>query len=140
MAVTHDYECKNEECGVLFEYSKSIKAPFLEECPLCKQKSLVHYMPDSVEFFVARGVTTVAKLMDENSKKLGRYGVQEKEHAIKQEREANKEARRRALEQNLPAGVKLVKNQEHKPWYGKLSDKVDLNNKAAVNKYIATGE
>ena len=91
-------------------------------------------------FSIQPEIKEVAQLAEANSKKMGKYGVEDKERSIQSHKDATKEQRRRALEAQLPSNMKLVGNQEHKPWYGKLEKKLDLTDKKTVDKYIATGE
>lgn len=136
----YGYECKNEECQLEVEYFKKMSDPHLVKCPQCKRNSLEQVFDEMPHFSVKRNVTEVAQLAEKNSKAMGKYGVEDRERAIKEQQDSTREARRRALEDNLPAGVKLVPNQEHKPWYGKLEKKIDLSNQSRVDKYIATGD
>ena len=95
---------------------------------------------DMPHFSIQPNIVDVAQLMEANSKKMGKYGVEDKERAIQDHKDATKVQRRHALEDQLPQGVKLVANQEHKPWYGKLDKKLDLDDKSKVDRYIATGD
>jgi putative FmdB family regulatory protein len=137
--LSYNYECTNEECGAEFVHHKRISEPHLTVCPICSG-TLQSIITSAPFMFMSREPTTIKQLAEHNSKKMGKYKVEDKERAITQERESSREARRQHLEANLPPGVQLVKNQEHKPWYGKLDKKIDLKSPTQVEKYIKDGK
>jgi len=80
---TYDYSCTT--CGFLWEdVSQGIDEKPKKKCPRCSKMTLNRIIFGGLPGFVKGEPTTLGQLADRNSKKLGKYGVSEKE-AIKNE-------------------------------------------------------
>jgi len=64
---TYEYEC--EDCDVRFEKEQKLKSRPLKRCPDCKGS--VHRLLFSSSFSIDRGVTTIGKLAESNSRRAG---------------------------------------------------------------------
>lgn len=142
--VTYVYECQNEDCQFAFEIEQSIKDTHrYKKCQACGKFRLerVMYPPT---FFVKREPTTIGQLAERDNKKLGKEGVAAKTRKIKAESEQRRRAKIKSIEDKLPSGAKVIEAKDHKPWYGKLSEKMQKNvqqgNNEKIHKYIMTGE
>ena len=80
---TYDYSCTN--CGFLWEdVSQGINEQPKKKCPKCAKMTLNRIISGGLPGFVRGEPTTLGQLADRNSKKMGSYGVSEKD-AIKNE-------------------------------------------------------
>lgn len=71
---TYDYRC---ECGYECELRESIKADPTTLCPACKEEKMYRVMSGGIGGFVDRGITTIGKQAEVNSKKMGKYKLSE---------------------------------------------------------------
>lgn len=79
----YDYSCT--ACGFLWEdVNQGINEEPKKKCPRCSKMTLNRIIFGGLPGFVKGEATTLGQLADRNSKKLGKYGVSEKE-AIKNE-------------------------------------------------------
>jgi len=133
------YECTDDKCGLGFEIEQRIKAKTLKKCPGCEKRTLERIIQPSLIF--VKEVKTIKQQAEKNGKRMGKYWVEDSERKQKKEQTVNRERQRREMEAKLPAGAKLAEQQEHKPWYGKLPNKVKRQTDSKkINKYIMTGE
>lgn len=72
----YHYRC---DCGVDFEIVESIKSDPQTLCPECHQETLYRVIHGGIGAFVDPGITTIGKLGEVNSKKMGKYKVEELE-------------------------------------------------------------
>lgn len=81
---TYDYACSY--CGFLWEdVVQSINDTPKKKCPKCEHKTLDRVLYGGSHAFVRGEVTTLGQLAEKNSKKMGKYGVEEKEAKKKAE-------------------------------------------------------
>jgi putative FmdB family regulatory protein len=79
----YDYSCN--QCGFLWEnVQQSIHDKKKKKCPRCSKMTLERLISNGLPPFVKGEVTTIGQLADYNAKKMGKYGVSEKD-AIKKE-------------------------------------------------------
>lgn len=100
----YDYGCNC--CGFLWEdVQQSINDPPKKKCPKCKHMTLSRVIFGGIEPFVRGEATTLGQLAERNSKKMGKYGVAERE-----------EKKQNQVDQGLKAHKEEIKN------IGKMSD------------------
>lgn len=73
---TYDYKC---ECGFEIELRESIHAEPTTKCPDCQEDKMYRVISGGIGGFVDRGVTTIGKQAEVNTKKLGKYKISEME-------------------------------------------------------------
>lgn len=71
--VNYDYECQS--CG-RFEYSQVIGSKALEQCPVCG-KPCERLISGGIHASVRGEVTTIGQQMERNTKKMGKYKLEE---------------------------------------------------------------
>jgi putative FmdB family regulatory protein len=141
MLMSYDYECMNEECGLMMEVEQDFHDKPLVRCPACKKHKLERVHLVAPIGFVEREPTTLGQLSDRNMKKAGKEQVKlmaeaQKRDAIAARAEANKE-----LQKSLPEGAKILEHKEREtPWYGDLPDKVKKASPEKIQKYVMTGD
>lgn len=139
-----DYECQESDCQFSFEMEHAIKARRPRKCPMCERQSLERVILTAPLGFVRGNVTTIGQQAELNAKKLGRYGSEEKSRRINEEFLARRNAMKQELAKRMPKGITVPKIEDHKPWYGKLSNKMKkhagANANAKIHHYIQTGE
>jgi len=111
----YEYACGN--CPYKFDIVQSIKDDPIVICPVCDKPELKRVF-HAVPVFSKGSPTTVGAQAEKNEKLLGRYGLEEKRHQIKTEREAAKKKAR--------AQLGLPEEAPKRPWWRK-SDKIDLS-------------
>lgn len=112
--VTYEYKCTI--CQHQFEHRKSIKDKHLEICPACNQFSLETVIAGGIHASVERDVTTLGQQAEKNSKKLGKYKVEELD------------------------SQKTDWNRDEKYEKQKKIEKIIAGGKDKIDKYILTGK
>jgi len=75
---TYDYGCNR--CGFLWQdVVQSMNDSPKKKCPKCSKNTLERVIYGGAHTFVRGEATTLGQLAEQNSKKLGKYGVEEKE-------------------------------------------------------------
>lgn len=120
----YDYECK--KCLHSEEVFQKMSDEPLTKCPSCKKKQFRRIITQVTGF--VKGGNTVGHLAEKNTKKLGKYALEEKvlEHSKRSE------ACKRHLKKNSPNKL-----------YGKLDEKTRnkvLKNAQTKRKYILEGK
>lgn len=84
----YEYACNY--CGFIQKdvYQKITDKP-LEECPRCKHKTFERLISGGLMGFVKGEATTIGQLSERNTKKMGKYELQEK---VLKEKDTKKEA------------------------------------------------
>lgn len=132
--ITYEYLC---ECGNNFEIEQSIKDKPINICDKCKSSDIhrVIHAPSTV--FVDQGPKTLSQLAERNTKKMGKYQVEDKRFAHKQSEEM---ARHQA---SIEAGKKLGFTPEDRRGKKGMSketvDKISKMSPEKVKKYIHEG-
>ncbi len=87
---TYDFECR--ECGYSDEIFQRHDAPSTLNCPQCNKQAFSKIFVNPPVMFVKGEPTTIGHLADRNTKKMGRYELQDKkeEHGILKSREEQK--------------------------------------------------
>lgn len=81
---TYDYACNY--CGFLWEdVVQNINDPKKKKCPKCTHMTLERLISGGGHAFVRGEATTLGQLAEKNSKKMGKYGVEEKEAKKKEQ-------------------------------------------------------
>ncbi len=137
--ITYEYECQNEDCGLLLEIRQSIHDKALVKCPVCKKRKLERLIFPAYGF-VRQDPTTIGQLAERNMKRMGKEGVEKARRKLKAEQEQSRQAALVELEKSLPAGAKIKPQQEHKPWYGKLPETLKEASSTKLNRYIREGK
>lgn len=134
----YDYRCSNEEC--LFEVNdvyQSIKDSPFTECPLCKQQSFSRTIYPSA---IRCSPTTVGALAEANTKKMGRYELEDKRLADKNRgKAAAKQAKKEAgLLPGVERRIETSSNDSRKEM--DFARKLNRMTPEQKQKYIMTGE
>ncbi len=128
----YHYKCSGKRCKHEYEVSHSIKGPFHLKCPKCKKETLERVIYPC-QFFIDPGVTTIGKLADKNTKKMGKYGRDkaEKKRMELLDKSTVSEGMKDAIRQS---GGKLhsKKDKSKKPWYWDKKNRADTSSK--INK------
>jgi len=75
---TYDYGCN--QCGFLWQdVVQNINDPPKKKCPRCAKHTLERVIYGGAHVFIRGEATTLGQLAEQNSKRLGKYGVEEKE-------------------------------------------------------------
>lgn len=75
---TYDYGCN--QCGFLWQdVVQKINDSPKKKCPRCAKYTLERIIYGGTHVFTKGDITTLGQLAEKNSKKLGKYGVEEKE-------------------------------------------------------------
>lgn len=135
------YVCEN--CKKTFaEIVKRKDTNFKKKCPACNKMTLDSLIMGDVVSFV-KEIRTVGQLAEQNNKKLGKYGVEDKIRNIKHEKKA---AQQELVEQSQvldPNKCDVGGNNKNKTWYnptGKDLSELGGLSKAAQEEYIMTGK
>lgn len=132
---TYEYEC--EKCKIRFEISHSIKQPPLEDCPKCKAVKSLERLISEPFMIIDKTPKTLGSIADKNTRKMGKYELEEKQHEHKERRTKAKE---RAIQETLGTNVlntsnkksKLTKDEQHLKKLTKLTKEQQI-------KYIEKG-
>jgi len=107
------YVCDNDECGYTFEVEQDINDPSRKKkCPVCKKNSL--YQDLSGIYVGVREVKTLGQIADLNTKKLGRYGLEDKEAKELENQKAEYDRKKSIIEQRNP-GAKVPEFGQKSP-------------------------
>ena len=72
----YDFEC--EPCAYYTEIRQGPDDPDTKECPLCEQQTLKKVFINAPSISVIGEPSTVRHLADRNTKKMGRYEIEDK--------------------------------------------------------------
>ena len=72
----YDFEC--EPCAYYTEIRQGPDDPDTKECPLCEQQTLKKVFINASSISVIGEPSTVRHLADRNTKKMGRYEIEDK--------------------------------------------------------------
>lgn len=107
----YDFEC--EPCAYYTEIRQDINDPDVHICPHCNNTTLRKVFINAPAISVVGEANTIGQLMDRNTKKMGRYEIQDRnvENNIHQDKEAiqKKEQRRRINAMTPEQKVKWIK-------------------------------
>lgn len=131
------YICDN--CDHSFDTYQPMGEKLKKRCPNCKKNKL--YQDLSGLYTSVKQCNTIGSLAEENTRKLGKYGLEEKEAKAKEKDDQimkNKRDRLRA------SGLKVLEPNESSPKlskenYKKIIKNGQLDKKAAI-KYIKDGK
>lgn len=131
----HDFYCAH--CYTLYQNIRlNIKDDVKYSCPECEDET--DHVPSITSFTFIKGNNTLGSLAEKNNQKLGRYGVEDKIRAIKEE---NKERSR--FKGKLPNGASFVERPEGRPFWREDSSHADLNllkmNQEQTARYLQDG-
>lgn len=104
----YDYKCANCE-HVLNDVVQSIHDKPLKKCPNCKKHKLERVI-FSNHVYCKGEATTVGQWAEKNSKKMGKYGVQDREHADNKDKIDAK----KAMRQEVSRLGKMTKEQQER--------------------------
>ena len=74
----YDFECSR--CAYYTEIRQGVDEPSTHQCPHCGEDTLVKVFINSPAFFVRGEPNTVGQLADKNSRNMGTYEKQDKDH------------------------------------------------------------
>lgn len=136
----YDYECQNEECQFLFEIEQKVtdKKRF-RKCPMCKKYTLERVLFEVPLGFVKQDPATVLQQAEHNTKKMGKYELEDKRKQLKDDEVAKKQSCRDAVKKKYP-GAKIPDVSMNRPWYGNLPDKMKGQDNKRLHKYIMEGK
>jgi len=141
--ISYEYECEN--CKHNFETKQSIKEKPHKTCPECNQETLQRVITPGI-VFVKEGLTdktTLGKMAEINTKKMGRYEKQEKREEQRQAKIAAKEALQQQKAAQVGSNPIDVRKQ---PFYKKLNKnpagpaKINKMTPRQKQDYIDTGK
>ncbi len=134
--ITYEYICSHNKCGHNLEIEQSIKDKPLITCPKCGKQTLERVISGGIEPIVKQEAKTLGQLAERNTKKMGKYELQEKRRL---HNKSEKKARIRAIEES--GGTYVDKPAEHNPFYGKPDyEKINKMTKRQKNKFILEGK
>jgi putative FmdB family regulatory protein len=133
--ITYEYECS--DCDNKLEIGQSIKDKPISLCNKCGNNTLSRVISGGISPIVKQEPKTLGQLADRNTKKMGKYELQEKRINHKK---SEKNARIRAIEES--GGTHIDKNSvEHNPIYGKPDyDKINKMNITQQERFIKQGK
>lgn len=140
--ITYHYKCETKDCDCEFEVEQSIKEPRFKKCPECQNDSLERVLYSPIAF-VKSGInddTTLGKLAEHNTAKMGKYELQEKREYQKQQKIKAKQAVQYEMAEKY--GINPIEYDKMKtPWYRKLgTEKIRKMTAAQKESYIHTGK
>lgn len=137
--ITYEYECGC--CGHRFEIKQSIKDNPLKKCNACGQHMLERLMFGGIGAFIQQEATTVGQLASRNTKKMGKYELQEKrQYQKEQERDAKIRLKQEAAAK-LGGSIPDIPEERPTPVYGKVDyEKINKMNAEQKKKYILEGK
>jgi putative FmdB family regulatory protein len=142
--ITYEYKCNN--CSNSFECQQSIKDSPLNWCVNCQSEGLQRVIHVGISF-VKEGITdktTLAKLAEVNTAKMGKYEKQEKREDQRQAKRKAKQALQHQMAEKV-GSVATPINFDEKPFYNKINsnpagaDKINKMTTAQKENYVATG-
>jgi len=109
---TYDFEC--EKCAYYTEIKQGFEDPSTHTCPHCNEPTLIKVYINAPAMFVRGEPTTIGHLADRNTKKMGKYELQEKSNkdGAKADKEQIKarESRRKINSMTPEQKVKWIKD------------------------------
>lgn len=135
MLVNRGYFCK--ACEHEFDMYQAMNDPLKKKCPKCNKNKLVQDLSGGTLHGSVKQYTTLGSIAEQNSKKLGTYGVQAKEEEVKKSQEEIINIRNKKL---IDAGFKLPEKRETPAIPQKVTDLVKSGNQDAIKKYIMKGD
>ncbi len=135
---TYCYSCSNPECVCqTYEVYESIKADAMTICPYCSGAS-VHRVPQQISSVINKTPKTLGSQMDLNTKRMGKYKMQEEIRKMQEERLTKNE-----FVGTLPEGASIVKREAKDTWWRKGTEKIDMSlanlTPSQTEKYVMTG-
>jgi len=107
----YDFEC--EPCAYYTEVRQGPEDPDTQSCPLCEKQTLKKIFINPPSISVVGEPSTIGHLADRNTKKMGRYEIEDKnaESNVNQDKEAskNKAMRRKINSMTEEQKVKWIK-------------------------------
>lgn len=94
------YICDNDECAITFEVEQHRDDPRKKKCPACGKFSL--YQDLSGIYVGVREVKTIGQLAERNTKKLGTYGLEDREQEEYQKRKDLYNKKKEMIEKSIP--------------------------------------
>ncbi len=137
--IEYEYQCTNPKCGVNFSVKQSIKDKAYFHCSECEEQLLERVIHIGIAIF-KEGVhdkTTLGRLAEINTKKLGKYHKED----LREEHKESKLKAKEALQHEMAdkTGSKPIDVRE-KPWYRKVgANKINKMTPAQREKYVKTG-
>lgn len=103
----YDFEC--ESCAYYTEIKQSFDDPNTHNCPHCGKKTLVKVFINPPSIMVRGEPSTIGQLADRNTKKMGKYEIEDKNKAngIKPENTVDK--KRREINRRINSMTKTQK-------------------------------
>lgn len=130
--ITYEYLCDN--CKNNFEIEQSIKDKPLNICDKCQSSEIHRVIHASSTVFVDQGPKKLSQLAERNTKKMGKYQVEDKRLAHKQSEEmARHEA---SLKSAQKLGHKFVDKRGKKGISKETVDKISKMDANQVKRYI----
>lgn len=126
--LVYNYECG--DCGHSLEISQGIKEKPLKKCPECKKMKLERVILSAPLVFVSQDPKTIRQLADRNTKKMGRYELEEKTRKAKIEKYHKREADQ----------AKLEGRTFEEPYHEKVDKKLANLTPEQKTEYILTGK
>lgn len=127
--ISYNYLCN--KCNEKFEIIRSIKDNRQILCTKCNSKSVEIIIDGGLPPIIKGEPTTLGQLAEKNSKKMGKYKVEEK---TRQHKEAKRAASKRIMEEK---GIQ----ERNTPIYGKVDhNKLNRMTKEQKEKYILKGD
>ena len=132
--ITYEYLCP--DCGNNFEIEQSIKDKPINICDKCNSTS-IHRVIHCATVFVDQGAKTLGQVAERNTKKMGKYELQEKRENHKRSEElARHEA---SMEAAKKTGLKHLDRRGKSGISKETVDKISQMNPEQVKKYIHEG-
>ena len=140
--ITYHYKCETDKCDCEFEVEQSIKEKSFTHCPECENETLYRVIHTAIAF-VKSGIddkTTLGKLAEHNTAKMGKYELQEKREYQRQQIIQAKQAVQYEMAEKY--GVNPIEFEKAKtPWYRKLGpEKIQKMTMQQKEKYVQTGK
>lgn len=137
--ITYVYRC--DHCMVEFDVEQRITENAWTKCGMCGVDELYRVIQTPI-VFVKEGITdktTLGKLAEINTNKLGTYEKQEKREYQRQQKILAKQTLQNEMSEKL--GTKPIDmTDKNKPWYQKLgADKIQKMTTVQKEKYIKDG-
>lgn len=132
--ITYEYLC--DDCGNNFEIEQSIKDKPINLCDNCNSTS-IHRVIHCTTVFVDQGVKTLGQLAERNTKKMGKYELQDRREFHKKSEElARHEA---SIEAARKLGSTPIDRRGKKGISKESVDKISKMSPNEVKRYINEG-
>jgi putative FmdB family regulatory protein len=135
--ILYHYRCTC--CANEFEVQQSIKDKPLSQCNACQQFMLERVIHGGTAVFIQQEPTTVGQVAKRNSKKFGKYGVEDRDRKHKLDQIAAKqELRERAANRGI--NIPEIPENRPDPWYGKPDiEKINKMTPEQQQRFIMEG-